>query len=270
MPPASPTDRRHWPMRGAHRELLQILDELREAAPVRPSLRVIGDDMAVRLRCPASHEAVRSWLTGKSLPSRRQVLVLVTALGGGTDERKRALGARNEAERDNASRRPTERRSGFRVRAVPATGGDRPADAARSPSDETVRIISISADDGQGGIAKYNTMVLEFVQPTVPGFTYWIVAHLTGVDGDDNTYFAKQQIYDRAGPQAHGLQFDAIVDSVRHVYVVEADREATALLRRNNELPMDGSMDRHPTRVNPPQARIVSSVWRVVKTRDEP
>jgi hypothetical protein len=30
---------------------------------------------------------------------------------------------------------------------------------------------------------------------------------------------------------------DALVDSIRHVYVVEADREATAILRRNNELP---------------------------------
>jgi hypothetical protein len=270
VPPAPPTDRRHWPKRGAHLKLLQILDELREAAAVRPSLRAIGDDMRFRLKCPASHETVRSWLTGRSLPSGRQVLALVNALGGGTDERERALRARDEAERDSAGHRSTERSSGSRAKAIPVTSGDRPADVARSLAGETVRIISISADDGRGGIAKYNTIVLEFVQPTAPGFTYWIIAHLTGVNGDDNTYFAKQQIYFRTGHQAHGLQFDALVDSVRHVYVVEADQEATAILRRNNELPMDGSMDRHPTRVNPPRARIVSSVWRVVKTRDEP
>jgi hypothetical protein len=52
--------------------------------------------------------------------------------------------------------------------------------------------------------------------------------------------------------------------------VVEADGNGSAILRRNSELPMDGSQDLHPSRVNPPPGVTVSPVCRVTKTRDEP
>lgn len=107
MPPAQPTDRSRWPETGPHLQLLKILDALREASVTRPSFRVVST--AVRTMLPASHEAVRSWLTGRTLPSRREVVALVAALGGGVDDRDRALRARQKAEEEIRKRRQPKR-----------------------------------------------------------------------------------------------------------------------------------------------------------------
>jgi hypothetical protein len=68
--------------------------------------------------------------------------------------------------------------------------------------------------------------------------------------------------------QEVALRLDSSVGSTREVFVVEADRDGTAVLRVNHELSTDGSQDLHPSRTNPPPGRRVSAICRVVKLRE--
>jgi hypothetical protein len=114
---AQPTDRSIWPASGPHRRLLEVFDALREARRSRPSLRLISTGVS------ASHEAVRSWLTGSTLPSRHEVVALVAALGGGADQRDQALRAREMAESEFRERRASHKREQATAGRVPPSPG---------------------------------------------------------------------------------------------------------------------------------------------------
>ena len=133
--------------------------------------------------------------------------------------------------------------------------------------DAAVRISAISADDGRAGIATYNTITVEVSRENRTGHTYWLLAHVFEV-GETGPYIAKDQVFDDIGTRTYALQLDSQVNSVREIFIVEADPVGTAMLRWNNSLPMDGSADRDMVRVNRPPAPVVSATCRVTKTRD--
>ncbi|MGH3693544.1 MAG: hypothetical protein ACRDRX_06035 [Pseudonocardiaceae bacterium] len=135
-------------------------------------------------------------------------------------------------------------------------------------TDPAVRIKTIAATDGLPGIATHNFIDLEMLRDNRPGYTYWIIAHLIGTNGDGSPYIAKQQVRSGIGAESYALRLDAAVNSVREIYLVEADPEGTEKLRQNNQLPMDGSQDDQSVRVNPPPGQTVSVTCRVAKTRD--
>lgn len=97
-----------------------------------------------------------------------------------------------------------------------------------------VRVKAIAATDGLPGIATRNFIDLEVLRANRPGYTYWIIAHLVGTNGDGSPYIAKQQVRSSAGTESHALQLDAGINSVRDVYIVEADPDGTEKLRQNN------------------------------------
>lgn len=118
-----PTNRDSWPDAGPHRRLLQLLDELREAQRPRRSFMNIA--AAAADADAVSHETVRSWLRGDTLPSTLQLGMLVAALGGGTDDRNAALTVLNQVQRKDldlrtAAARKRSRRAEPRVVARPS------------------------------------------------------------------------------------------------------------------------------------------------------
>jgi hypothetical protein len=131
-----------------------------------------------------------------------------------------------------------------------------------------VLVRAIAATDGNPGIATHNFIDLDVLRATRPGYTYWIIAHLIGTNGDASPYIAKQQVRSNPGIENDALQLDADINSVWEIYIVEADPGGTEQLRQNNQLPMDGSQDNQPVRANPPPAQTVSVTCRVTKTRD--
>jgi hypothetical protein len=135
---------------------------------------------------------------------------------------------------------------------------------------QAVSIVLVSPDDGKGGVAKYNTLTVDVRRNSLAGHTYWLMVHVLGGQNEDSPYFAKQQIVDNIGTQRVALQLDSAVGSTREVFVVEADADGTAILRKNHDLPMDGSRDRDPSRINPPPGQVVSGTCQVTKTRDQP
>ncbi|MBM2621845.1 hypothetical protein JIG36_40710 [Actinoplanes sp. LDG1-06] len=81
------TPRGAWPAGGPHRELLELLDDLRESRPAGERLSFLKIGAAVHL----SDEQVSRILSGRVRPaSRRQVEDLTRALGGGSEEVQRA------------------------------------------------------------------------------------------------------------------------------------------------------------------------------------
>jgi hypothetical protein len=158
MPRARATSQEGWPPRGPHLQLLRQLDDLREALPTRPSFRTTATAMG------ASHEAVRSWLTGAVLPTAQELGGLVTALGGGPDDRDKAVGLHEQVReakidsprseraptpppdrllaRDRAALQPSVLRPMPRIAAVART-----LDAAAEPGTVSVLV-------GDGGLGK--------------------------------------------------------------------------------------------------------------------
>lgn len=95
-------------------------------------------------------------------------------------------------------------------------------------TDPAVRIKAITAADGLPGIATHNFIDLEVLRANRPGHTYWIIAHLIGANGDGSPYIAKQQVRNSAGTESYPLQLNADINSVREIYLVEADPGGTS------------------------------------------
>ncbi len=108
-------NRSRWPSAGPHRQLLEHFDRVHVDNGCK-SLRLIGqgvadflagDGTASRTTAniqPLAHSRVSAILTGKSLPAdERQMIALVRALGGGSDEVRIGI-ARYNVANDNTSR----------------------------------------------------------------------------------------------------------------------------------------------------------------------